>query len=168
MNKKKFLVISPIALLFIAVFASLTPLALANPTYLFSYVTHGTINGGYVGSPSNIVGTGPDNNWAQIHGSVPNRGGWIIGGMSAPVTAGSYICVYAKCAAGYTNSLLSVYVSSSAYGTYYLAGSAVISTTSGTWYYFVAPAYPNPFRYIYVQGLGDAPVSIFIDSILTM
>ena len=137
MNRKKFLVITPIvALLCIAMFASLaTPQAKAqviplNATYCISEDGYGPISGGYVGNPSNIVGTGPDNNWAQIYGGSAGEGGYIIGGMSASINSGSSITVYAKAASGYPNSALSVFVSPTLTGTYVLAGYVNVKSTT--------------------------------------
>jgi hypothetical protein len=165
MDKKKLLVISPmVALLCVAMFAGL---ANANPSYTFSIYASGAINGGYCGSPNNIVGTGTDNTWAQLYGSVAGRGAYIVADMSTGVSGSSYIGIYAKCAAGYTSSVLNVYTSSDGVN-FYLAGATTVSTTSGTWYYFVAPSTPSPFYYIYISGVGGAPVSIFVDCVLTM
>jgi hypothetical protein len=173
MNRKKFLVITPIvALLCIAMFASLaTPQAKAqviplNATYCISEDGYGPISGGYVGNPSNIVGTGPDNNWAQIYGGSAGEGGYIIGGMSASINSGSSITVYAKAASGYPNSALSVFVSPTLTGTYVLAGYVNVKSTSAVWYVFTAP---EQCQYIYLAGGNtSAPTDIFIDSVLSM
>jgi hypothetical protein len=166
------LVISPIAaLLLVTMFASVVS---ANPTYTFSVVDHNTINGGYITGWNNIIGTGPDNTWCQLYGSAAGRGAYVICGMSAPVSAGSYIAVYAKAASGYeSTSQLSVYVSNDGVN-FYFAGTQPIYTTSGNWYYFTSPTYPSPypyttFQYIYVRGVSSIGAeSVFVDSVLTM
>jgi hypothetical protein len=182
MNMKKFMVITPIvALLCIAMFASLaTPQAKAqviplNASYCISQDGNNPIQGGYVGNANGIIGTGPDGNWAQIYGAKAGEGGYIIAGMSAPVTAGSNVCVYAESVSGFTStSVLSVYVGNSASGPFYLAGSQPIYTTSGSWYYFTSPSYPSSypyttFQYIYIQGTSSSGgEDVFIDSVLTM
>ena len=167
MNRKKLLVISPIiAVLFVTMFASVVS---ANPSYTFSIAGYGTINGGYITGWNNIIGTGPDNTWCQLYGSAAGKGAYVICGMSAPVSAGSNIAVYAKAAAGYTDtSVLTVYVSSDGIN-FYQAGTQPIYKTTGDWYYFTAPAYPSTFQYIYLRGVSSTgPESVFVDSVLTM
>jgi hypothetical protein len=163
-NKKKLSVICLIvALLCISMFAGFVS---ANPTYAAYVYAYGSINGGYIGSPTNILGTVPDNVWTQIYGSSAGKGGYILVQMNSSVAANSYIAIYAKAASGYTSSFLGVYVSND--GTSFTgAGSNYITTTIGTWYFFQAPS-NGTWQYIMLYGVGPYPENIFIDSVLTI
>ena len=170
MNRKKLLVISPIiAVLFVTMFVSVVS---ANPTYTFSVVRTGRIGGGNVYNQNGFLGTGPDGNWAQIYGGgAIGDGGIVVLGMSAPVTAGSAITIYAKAASGYTNSKLYVYVSNGPNGPWYAAqppNPQTIGYTSAFWYTFYGPA-GVPFQYISIAGYNPGGYeNVFIDSVLTM
>ena len=170
MNRKKFLVITPIvALLCIAMFASLaTPQAKAqviplNATYCIS-------EDGMV--PSAVVMSEIQAHCRYWHLTVTGRrymaeaagdGGIAVLTMSASVNAGSAITVYAKAASGYTSSQLYVYVSSSPTGPWsaaiarkspdhrlYLQLSGILFTVLSV-----------PFRYISSQAITPVAMKTF-------
>jgi hypothetical protein len=168
MNMKKFFVITPIvALLCIAMFASLGAVAVKaevvplNSTYL-AYVVNTSIYGtGHIYNSGYIVGQ-QDGYYAVIAGTDNGAGGEIEGQMSTTVNAYSTIAIQAFSSSG--TSTMIVYIATSSTGPWTWVGSQPVTT--GTWYYFTAP---SAFTYVAVAGYNpNTGENLNIDCVVTM
>lgn len=166
MKKKHFVTGFATALLCIVMLAGF---ANANPTTVSSATAY-SINGGSCGS---LYITSPYDAFVIISGPTAYSGVQVVCDMSATVSSGSTIAIYAKSmSADLTNNLIYVYTADSANGPWTLANypagysnPAVVSTTSWTWYYFTAP---SNCEYIAFAVYAPNPVGVGVDYLGTM
>jgi hypothetical protein len=166
---KKLLVITPIlALLCLAMFASITPQAKAQVVPLNStdlaYVTgYSNIGAGSVTNPGYIVGV-KDGYYAQIYGGNYGDGGEITGQMSATVASGSTVKLWEYSASGYSSNEL-IYGGNSASGPWTLIASGTINSATPQYWSFTTSI---AFTYISVTGYDTGnSVNLFIDCVIT-
>ena len=164
---KKLLVITPIlALLCLAMFASLTPQAKAAPltTPYFAYVTSNSIFGsGQVNNPGYIVGPSPDGYFAQIYGGNSGDGGEIAGLMSTTVAGGSNnVAIYQYSTSGYYSNEI-IYVATSSTGPWTQIANPTISSSTAQWYYYSSS---SAYTYVAIAGYDTGnSVNIHIDCV---
>jgi hypothetical protein len=165
MKKKKFFVASSMLVIFcIALFAGLVK---ANTTYGqgVDLTESQKIGNGSISNPQYILGSSPDQRFAQIYGGNTGDGGMIAVVMDTRVNAGSTIAIdeYSQ---AYYSSTENIYVANNTAGPWTEVGTVTLDNWSGeSWQYF----YPSvSFTCILVVGYdyGDS-CNLLIDCVTT-